>query len=134
MIWALLAAYYLGGGIGGISGSALTVASVEQLSERAEMIIMDFERSEAAQKTLGELKKEAKSFQKLFGRTGKQLTKSYNDHEADRDEAVEILTELNTGWEAAQQRALDLRFELKESMTEDEWSELFSQKFPEMKK
>jgi len=125
MIWALLAAYFLSGGVGGISGSALTSAGVKQLSEHAEMIIEDPERSEAAQQTLHELRKETKSFQKLFGRSGKQLTKSYKNHEADRDEAVETLTDLNAGWEAAQQRALELRFELKESMTEEEWSELF---------
>jgi hypothetical protein len=126
MIWALLAAYFLGGGAGGISGSALTSAGVKQLSENAEMIIEDSGRSEAAQQILRELRKETKSFQKLFGRSGGQLSKSYIDHAADRDETVEILTELNVGWEAAQQRALDLRFELKESMTEEEWSKLFN--------
>jgi len=37
-----------------------------------------------------------------------------------------ILEDLNSSWESSQQSALDLRFKLKESMTEDEWAALFS--------
>jgi hypothetical protein len=37
-----------------------------------------------------------------------------------------IQDDLNSGWEFSQQRALDLRFELKETMTEEAWAELFS--------
>jgi hypothetical protein len=33
---------------------------------------------------------------------------------------------LNSGWEASQQRAIDLRFDLKDSMTEEEWAALFA--------
>lgn len=126
MIWALLAMYFLGAG--GVSGSTLTSASVKQLSRQAEVIIVDSERSESAQLILKELRKEAKSFEKVFARSGRQLTKSYKDHAADLADVTEVLSDLNLSWEASQQRALDLRFALRESMTEEEWTALLGDK------
>ena len=126
MIWALLGAYFLAGGVGGVNGSMLTPASVKQLSARTEEVIIDSARAEAAQQTLAELRKEAKAFQKTFTKSGKQLNKSYKDHADGGDHALDILQELNTNWEQAQQRAIDLRFELRDSMTEEEWAALLA--------
>ena len=123
MIWALLAAYFLSGG--GMSGTALTSASVKQISEHAETIITDPARSEAALETLSDLRDEVKAFDKQFGKAGRQLNKSYRNHSADREEALVVIAELNSGWQSSQHRALDLRFELKDSLTEEEWNELF---------
>lgn len=126
MIWALLAAYFLSGGISGAAGTnILTTAGVKQVSERAKVVIEDPDRSEAAQSTLKDLRDEAKNFQKVFKNSGKQLTKSYKNHAAEREQILNILADLNSTWEVSQQSALDLRFELRGSMTEAEWSELF---------
>lgn len=126
MIWALLAAYFLGGGVGGVSGSMLTPAAVTQFSKQAELVVVDPARAEAAQRTLVELGKEVKAFEKKFAKSGKQLTRSYRDHTADRDQALALLEDLNSAWETSQQRALDLRFELRDSLTEEEWAALFA--------
>lgn len=125
MIWALLAMFFLGGG-GGISGSMLTTAGVKQLIEQTELVVADPARVEAAQQTLKDLRIEVKAFEKKFAKSGKQLTKSYKDHAADADEVLAILEDLNSGWESSQQRAVELRFELKESLTEEEWAALFA--------
>jgi len=124
MIWALLAMYLLGGG--GASGSMLTSAGVKELSKRTEVVIEDPTRVDAAQKTLAELRREVKSFEKVFGKSGRALSKSYKDHAADNDHAQALFDDLNANWESAQQRALDLRFELRDSMTEEEWVALFA--------
>ena len=124
MIWALLAAYFLGGA--GVSGAMLTPASVKQLSVRADEVIVDSARAETAQQTLAQLRKEVKAFQKTFSKSGKQLNKSYKDHADGGNDALDILQELNTGWEQSQQRAIDLRFELRDSKTEEEWAALFA--------
>ena len=128
MIWALLAAYFLSGGVGGISGGALTSAGVKQLGEQAEAVIDDPARSEAVQQTIKALRKDVKAFEKMFTKSGSKLTKSYRDHAANRDQAIAILDDLNSEWAAAQQHVLDLRFELKDSMTEAEWTALFDGK------
>ncbi len=124
MLWVLLAMYLLNGGAG--SGGMLTSAGAKQLSARAEVVIEDPSRAETAQETLAKLRKEAKAFEKVFSKSGKQLVKSYKDHASDIGQELEILEGLNAGWKFSQQRALDLRFELKETMTEEEWSALFS--------
>jgi uncharacterized protein YicC (UPF0701 family) len=125
MIWALLAAYFLSGGIGGVSGSMLTSSSVTHLSERIEEVITDPARAETAQQILAELRQETQAFQKMFSKSGKQLNKFYKDHAADINQTLAVLEELNSGWDAAQQRAIDLRFELRDSMTEEEWDEYY---------
>lgn len=128
MIWALLLAYFLGSGVGvgGVNGSMLTPASVKQLSERAEEVITDPARAEATQQTLAELRKEVKAFQKTFSKSDKQLNKSYKNHAVDINQALAVLDDLNSGWALSQQRAIDLRFELRDSMTEEEWTALFA--------
>ncbi len=129
MIMALLAAFFLGGSIAGTAGgSAMTTAGINQIGERAKVVIVDADRSEAAQSTLKEIRNEIKGFEKIFGKSGRQLTKLYADHAAEREQALNILADLNSSWEASQQRTLDLRFELRDSMTEAEWSELFGDK------
>jgi len=126
MIWALLAAYFLGGGVGGASGGMLTLESVKQLSSRADEVIADSARAEAAQQTLTELRKGVKAFQKTFSKSGRQLNKSYRDHTDDGNNALLILDELNSDWMVSQQRAIDLRFELRGSVTAEEWAELIA--------
>jgi len=123
MLMALLAAYFLGGG--GVAGSILTSASVKNLSSQVEMVVDDPARADQAQELFAQLRKEVKAFEKGFAKSGKRLTKAYKDHAADVAEALLVLDELNSGWTQSQQSALDLRFELKELLTEDEWAALF---------
>jgi len=120
---ALLAAYLLGGG--GLGGSILTPAAVKQMSKQVEVTVADPARAEAAAETLAELKVEIKGFDKKFAKSGKELTKLYKDHGADGDQMLAVLAELNADWEGSQQRGIDLRFELKESLTEEEWTAVF---------
>ena len=123
MIWALLAAYLLSGG--GVSGSMLTSATVKQLSKQTETVVVEPARAEAARQILAQQRKEVKAFEKLFAKSGSQLTKFYKDHTADADQAQAVLDDLNTSWATAQQRAIDLRFELRDTLTREEWAALF---------
>jgi hypothetical protein len=122
MLVALLTAYLLGGGAG-VMGGILSPAAVKQIDKQVEASVTDPARAEAASETLAELKTEIKAFEKTFSKSGKELTRLYKDHEADADQMLAVLEELNSGWEASQQRAIDLRFELKESLTEEEWAQ-----------
>jgi hypothetical protein len=126
MIWALLAGYLLMGGGSGISGGLLTSAGLKQTSARIEVVIEDPSREAAAQETLAKLGKEIKAFEKIFTKSGKELLSSYKDHASRGEQERVVQEELNSSWKVTQQRALDFRFEIKESMTEEEWTELFS--------
>jgi hypothetical protein len=125
MIWALLAAYFLGGGLGGIDGSLLTTGAIDVLSEQAETVIDSPARAAAAQQVLKELRQEIKAFERSFAKSGRKLNKSYKYYSSTREHALTILNDLNADWEAMQLKAIDLRFELRDQMTEEEWGELF---------
>jgi hypothetical protein len=125
MIWALLAAYFLGGGLGGISGSMLTTGAIDVLSEHAETVIDSPPRAAAAQQLLKELRKEVRAFERSFAKSGRKLNKVYTDYSSTQEDALTILNDLNSDWEAGQLKAIDLRFELRDQMTEEEWGELF---------
>ena len=125
MIWALLAAYFLGGGLGGISGSLLTTGAIDVLSQQAETIIDSPTRAAAAQQLLKELRKEVRAFERSFAKSGRKLNKVYKDYSSTHEDALTILNDLNSDWEAGQLRAIDLRFALRDQMTEEEWGELF---------
>jgi hypothetical protein len=126
MFWAFMYWYFLGGGASGISAGALTPMAVEELSDRVAIVVEDPVRADAAQSTLADLKKEAAAFEKTFAVSGKAVKRSYRDHGADRAEIQAVLDQLNRDWERGQERALDLRFELREQLTREEWHALYS--------
>ncbi len=127
MIWALLAGFLVVAfGGGGVNGGLLTAAGVKQANARLEVVIEDPNRVAAAQETLAQLRTDVKTFEKVFSKSGKELISSYKDHASSIEQERVIQEELNSSWNIAQQRALDLRFELKESMTEEEWTEMFT--------
>ncbi len=127
MIWALLAGYLIVAfGGGDVNGGLLTTAGLKQMSARIEVVIEDPSREEAAQEILTKLGAETKAFEKVFTKSGKDLLGFYKDHGSSIEQERLVQEELNSSWKVAQQGALDSRFELKESMTEEEWTELFS--------
>jgi hypothetical protein len=124
MIWALLAWYFFGGGGAG-SGAILTSSGVDDISDQVAIVVEDETRRQSAKQTLKGLKKELKTFEKSFTKSGRKLNKLYKDHADNREEALAILAELNSEWKAGQENALDARFALRDTMTEDEWAAVF---------
>ena len=97
-------------------------AFLARVRPRIKREVADPARAEDAKQTLAELKTEIKRFEKAFAKSGKELSKLYKDHGAEGEEIQTVLDELNASWEASQRQAIDLRFELKESLTAEEWS------------
>jgi hypothetical protein len=124
MLAALLMAFLLGGAAGTFGG-ILNQAMLEDVDGRVQQAIADPARAERASLEIGALRSELKDFEKAFGKSSKNLTKIYKDHEADALMMRAELDALDSGWEAAQARALDHRFAIKESMTRDEWRATF---------
>lgn len=126
VFWAFMFWYFFGGGAGGINAGALTPATVEELSDRVAIVTEDPARAEAAQSILEDLRKDVVAFDKKFSASGKAVKRSYQDHAADRADIEAVLDQLNRDWERGQERALDLRFELREQLTREEWAALYS--------
>ena len=124
MIWALLALYFFGGGGMG-SGAILTSSAIGDLTQQVETLIEDKTRRKAAVRTLKDLEKDVKAFEKAFSKSGRELNKLYLDHADNEDAAFELLEALDSEWERGQRRAIDARFELRDKLTEEEWSIVF---------
>jgi hypothetical protein len=126
VFWAFMYWYFFGGGAGAINAGALTPAAVEELSDRVAIVVEDPARAEAAQSILVDLRKDVVAFDKKFSASGKVVRRSYRDHAADRAEIEAVLDQLNRDWERGQERVLDLRFELRDELTREEWAALYS--------
>lgn len=100
--------------------------TVKELSDRVEIVVEDPGRAEAARSAFGELADEVAAFEKAFAASGKEVTRSYRDHAADRAEIEAVLEQLNRDWQSGQERMLDLRFELRDQLTREEWVALYS--------
>lgn len=123
MLAALLMMFFLGGAAG--SGSVLTQPMLDDLGERVEVAVTDPHRKEQAASELDALRSELERFDKVFGKSSKSLTRIYREHSADPTGMRAELDALDSAWEAAQSRALDHRFALRDSMTREEWHEVF---------
>jgi hypothetical protein len=122
MITALLLMYFLGGGV---TGGLLDSQEIKQLTSQVEEVVGDKQRLKAAVKTLKQLRKESKSFERAFSKSGKQLTKLFVDHEASADQMRDVIDKLNLDWESSQQKTLGIHQDLKGSLTESEWGLVF---------
>lgn len=123
MLAALLMMFFLGGAAAG--GGVLTQAMLDDVDDRIQAAVTDPARKELMAAELDGLRSELKQFEKQFGKSSKSLAKLYRDYGAD---AIAMRAELDTfdaDWEAAQSRALDHRFALRESMTREEWIQVF---------
>ena len=118
----LLALYLFGGGVG---ASLLTPAAIDEIGERVEVIVADSVRSEAALQTLIELKNKVESYNKLVSKADEELRDLYEDHGADANEMITIAEESGAVWQATQVHAIELRFQLKASLTAEEWAAVF---------
>ena len=126
MFGAFMYWYFFGGGASGIDAGVLTPAAVEQMSERVEIVVEEPARADAAGAVLRDLEEAVLDFENTFAASGKAIERTYRDHAADRAEIEAVLDELNRDWGRAQERALDLRFELREHLTREEWAALYA--------
>ena len=124
MIWAMLA-WLLFGSSAGQSDLMLNAEGADQLITSIETAVPDETRQQSAVEHVKELKSEMTNFERLFSSTGKQLNSLVAKHEDTTDELNTVFSELNDAWEAGQARALDKRFEMRKSMTAEEWQMVF---------
>lgn len=123
MLIAMLTVFLLGGGLMG--GTILNPAEVDAISERVELSVGDSARLSTATALLDELKTDVENFDKVFTRSGEELIDLYRDHGADSRKMLKTLEALNLEWYVSQYRSIKLRDKLKQSITADEWAEIF---------
>lgn len=124
MLAAMLTVFLLGGGLMG--GSLLTPAHVERIGERIEAVIPDSARRENLGRILDELETEVERFDQVFFDSSDRLRDLYLDHNAGSAQIKTELEALNVDWYLSQQRHIELREQLKGTITAEEWSRVFA--------
>ncbi|WP_417514587.1 hypothetical protein [Marinobacter sp.] len=120
MLVALLVAFFLGGP--NASGAILTHDMLKSFESFAQQVITNPDRAEAVLHEVKALQSELKQFDKVFAKSGKVLSKLYEDHDSGAASMQAQLDLMNADWEAAQSLALDHRFAIRDQMTNEEWA------------
>jgi hypothetical protein len=109
------------------SGSTASLDYIVDSMEAVKTFVVNNERQTEAVNILKSMKKRSKENSKKIGKTGKELDRLIGSRDAstaeisaigDRD--LEIVQSHNSDM-------LDLRFELREQVNRDEWSQIFSE-------
>ena len=125
MLIALLGVLIFGGS-DGLSLGILSRAGIEQVGERIEATVVDAERRESALNTIKALDTLLEEAEKPNSDSVKNLRTLYEDHASKNDQLVDVVDNFTVDWQILQNRALDQLFEIKDSLTEEEWMQVFS--------
>lgn len=120
---AMLTVFLLGGGLMG--GALLTPAAVDRLEADISGTIADPGRRAEAALVVGDLEREVENYNRAFIASANRVQEIYRDHDAGPRQLLRELEELNLAWYASQSRNMVLRDRLRESMTADEWAQVF---------
>ena len=121
MLIALITIMFLGGASNGI------LDYIADTSDTVKQVLPKGDEQKAVLGTLKAMKKSSNARNKQAKRAAKALDKAYADHAAAGAEADEIWAELFTEIGQYNNDMLDLRFELKEQISREDWEEIFSE-------
>ncbi|MDO6442285.1 MULTISPECIES: hypothetical protein [unclassified Marinobacter] len=124
MLVAILVAFFLGGP--SASAAILTHDMIKSFETFAQQVITDPDRAEAVRQELKALNSELKQFDKVFAKSGRELSKLYKNYDTETASMQAQLDSMNADWESAQSRALDHRFAIRNQMTKEEWDAVVS--------
>ncbi len=120
MLIALIVALLLGG------GSISVMDYIADTKKDVKTIIVEPDRRADALATLKQMKKRASALKKESGKTSKRLTRALKTHDVTEAEIDAIWAEHYAAVDQFNRDIIDLRFELKDSVTRDEWQQLFA--------
>jgi uncharacterized protein YpuA (DUF1002 family) len=121
MLIALIVALFLGG------GSISVLDYIADTRKDVKTVVAEPDRRSAALATLKTLKKRAAALDKQTRKRARRLTKALNSHEITEAQIEEIWAAHYAAVDQFNRDMIDLRFQLKDSVTRDEWQQLFTQ-------
>lgn len=121
MIIALITILFLGGTTTGM------LDYIADTRDAVKQVVPKGDEQKAALATLKAMKKRSNARNKQAKRAAKALDKEYADHAAGGAEADAIWNELFIEIGQYQHDMLDLRFELKEQISREDWNKIFSE-------
>lgn len=120
MLIAIFVTMLLGG------GSMAAMDYIADTRKDVKTVIVDTDRRGSALSTLKKMKKRASAMNKQAGKNSKRLKKTLQQHDA-TDAAIDaIWSEQFAAVDQYNRDMIDLRFQLKEDVTREEWQQLFA--------
>jgi hypothetical protein len=121
MLVALITNLFLGGGI-----EHAVLDYVKYIRGSVDDVVADEDRQSAAQATLREMgaltKEHTKANQKAF----ESLLSEIGEYDQDTGDTEPLWADYTQSVDAYNERMIDLRFELRDTLTRDEWAALFA--------
>lgn len=109
--------------LGGSSTSVLEYIS--DTRDAVEIVLPKGDAQKAALSTLKAMKKRTNAHNKIAGKTSKQIDKAFNNHDITAEDIDAIWAGYFVEVKKHNNDMLDLRFELRESISREEWNEIF---------
>jgi hypothetical protein len=121
MLIAIFVTMLLGG------GSTAVMDYLSDTRQNVKTVIVDEDRRSSAFTTLKIMKKRSAAMNKQAARSGKQLDKALRDHDGSAEVIEAIWSDYFEAVDEFNSDMIDLRFELKDSVTREEWEQLFGE-------
>lgn len=121
MIAALIAILFLGGGI-----EDAVLDDVQYMRGTVKEVVSDDERRADARATLNEMKKLTKAHSKSNQKTFKSLLGVMGEMGAESETVAALWEDYYQAVDSYNERMIDLRFELRDTLTREEWEQMFA--------
>jgi hypothetical protein len=122
VIAALIAILFLGGGV-----DSSVLDFVGHMRDSVDEVVVDAERRAEARATLKTMKKLTSANEKSNQKAFKALLAELSYSETDFDTVEALWGSYYESIEFYNEEMIDLRFELRDSLTEDEWQKVFGE-------
>jgi hypothetical protein len=121
LIAALVAFLFFGG-----SGATLMTDNIDRLHDSIKSELSKGNTRDAALDVAGKMKDINKDYGKADGKAEKALIKLIEDYDTSAADLQKHMAEVNESRSEYQQKMLAKRFDLKKTLTSDEWNKVFS--------
>ena len=121
MIAALIAILFLGGGV-----DDPVLDYVKFIRSSVEEVVIDEERRAEARATLKEMKKLTSGHSKSNQNTFNSLLVVMSEKETDTETVDALWEDYYQSVDSYNERMIDLRFELRDTLTREEWEQMFA--------
>jgi predicted nucleic acid-binding Zn-ribbon protein len=98
---------------------------VNTMSARVEQSIVEPDRKQKVLSLVNDMANEINDISKRLESSSKSIAKLNRDHSSRRESFEKALDELNQGRIRSQEKILQIRFNLKDHMTREEWEAVF---------
>ena len=120
MLAAIIAVLFLGG-----AASNAVLSYVAETKSNVSDVIEEPDRRSEIKATLGEMKKRSKAQNKASRQILKRLQGELGEHEANAAAIESVLDDHLASLNEYNEDMIDLRFQLKDQLSRDEWTALF---------